>query len=103
MTCGKPVEYTSYDFLEGVARRNELSMHPEPEVAMVFKKTTDDQSVDLIEVEKLLRKLLTKVSEHLCIVLVCMYMGTILYWYCLCFVFGYCSKVFFHTYNVHVK
>ena len=55
-------------------------MHPEPEVAMVFKKTTDDQSVDLIEVEKLLRKLLTKVSEHLCTVLVCMYMGTVLYW-----------------------
>lgn len=59
-------------------------MHPEPEVAMVFKKTTDDQSVDLIEVEKLLRKLLTKVSEHLCIVLVYMYMGIVLYWYCLC-------------------
>lgn len=81
MTCGKPVEYTSYDFLEGVARRNELSMHPEPEVAMVFKKTTDDQSVDLIEVEKLLRKLLTKVSEHLCtVLLVCMYMVIVLYW-----------------------
>ena len=62
LTCGEPVESTPYDFLEGVARRDQFSIHPEPEVAMAFKKTTDDQSVDLVEVEKLLKKLLNEVS-----------------------------------------
>ena len=56
------MESTPYDFLEGVARRDQFSIHPEPDVAMVFKKTTDDQSVDLVEVEKLLKKLLNEVS-----------------------------------------
>uniref|UniRef100_A0A1X7TK74 Uncharacterized protein n=1 Tax=Amphimedon queenslandica TaxID=400682 RepID=A0A1X7TK74_AMPQE len=63
LTCGEPVESTPYDFLEGVARRDQFSIHPEPDVAMVFKKTTDDQSVDLVEVEKLLKKLLNENSN----------------------------------------
>lgn len=62
MTCGEPVESTAYDFLKGVARRNELMTHPEPDVAMIFRKTAEDQSVDLTEVESLLRKLLREVS-----------------------------------------
>ena len=56
LTCGDPVRVTSYDFLEGIARREELAAYPEPEVAMIFKRTETDISIDLFEVEMALRR-----------------------------------------------
>lgn len=56
LTCGEPVEFTVYDFLEGIARRSEHKPYPEPEVAMIFKKSDTDTAVDLFEVEINLRK-----------------------------------------------
>jgi hypothetical protein len=56
LTCGEPVEFTVYDFLEGIARRSEHQPYPEPEVAMIFKKSDTDTAVDLFEVEINLRK-----------------------------------------------
>ena len=56
LTCGEPVEYTVYDFLKGIARRDEHKPFPEPEVAMIFKKSETDSTVDLFDVEMGLRK-----------------------------------------------
>lgn len=56
LTCGEPVESTAYDWLEGIARRHEHKNYPEPEVAMIFKKSETDNAVDLFEVEMGLRK-----------------------------------------------
>ena len=56
LTCGDFVEFTVYDFLKGIARRNEHKPYPEPEVAMIFKKSETDTTVDLFEVEMGLRK-----------------------------------------------
>ena len=61
LTCGSPVEFTVYDFLEGMARRAEHKPYPEPEVAMIFKKSDTDTSVDLFEVEITLRKAYSEV------------------------------------------
>lgn len=62
LTCGDPVEYTVYDFLKGIARRNEHKSFPEPEVAMIFKKSETDNTVDLFDVEMGLRKAYLEVS-----------------------------------------
>ena len=56
LSCGEPVESTDYDFLEGIARRYEHPSYPEPEVAMIFKRSESDTSVDLFEVELALRR-----------------------------------------------
>lgn len=56
LTCGEPVDYTVYDFLKGIARRNEHKPFPEPEVAMIFKKSETDNTVDLFDVEMSLRR-----------------------------------------------
>ena len=56
LTCGDSVEFTVYDFLSGIARRKEHRPYPEPEVAMIFKKSDSDTAVDLVEVEMTLRK-----------------------------------------------
>ena len=61
LTCGEPVEFTAYDFLMGVARRKELPMYSEPEVAMIFKSSPEDTTIDLIKVESALQKALYKV------------------------------------------
>lgn len=65
LTCGEPVEFTVYDFLQGIARRKEHRPYPEPEVAMIFKKADSDTAVDLVEVELTLRKAYTETPESL--------------------------------------
>lgn len=62
LSCGDPVESTAYDFLEGIARREEHASYPEPEVAMIFKRSESDTSVDLFEVEVALRRAYHEVS-----------------------------------------
>jgi len=62
LNCGEAVEFTVYDFLKGIARREEHKAYPEPEVAMIFKKTETDNSVDLFEVEMGLRKAYKEVN-----------------------------------------
>ena len=64
LSCGEPVEATVYDFLEGIARRDEHPPYPEPEVAMIFKRSESDTSVDLFEVEMALRRAYQEVSEQ---------------------------------------
>ncbi|KAK3599116.1 hypothetical protein CHS0354_016375 [Potamilus streckersoni] len=57
LTCGKPVNYTQYDHLRGVANRNEHGQIPEPEVAMIFKKKNGKNSeVDMNELEDRLKR-----------------------------------------------
>ena len=63
LNCGEPVEFTVYDFLGGIARRSEHKAYPEPEVAMIFKKSDTDTAVDLFEVEMGLRKAYQEVNE----------------------------------------
>ena len=63
LTCGDPVEYTVYDFLKGIARRKDHKPFPEPEVAMIFKKSEMDNTVDLFDVEMGLKKAYQEVSE----------------------------------------
>ena len=63
LSCGEAVEFTVYDFLKGIARREEHKAYPEPEVAMIFKKTETDNSVDLFEVEMGLRKAYKEVNS----------------------------------------
>ena len=63
LNCGEAVESTVYDFLKGIARREEHKAYPEPEVAMIFKKTETDNSVDLFEVEMGLRKAYKEVNS----------------------------------------
>ncbi len=65
LTCGEPVEYTIYDFLKGIARRNEHKLFPEPEVAMIFKKADSDNTVDLFDVEMGLRRAYQEVRRAL--------------------------------------
>ena len=62
LNCGEPVESTDYDFLEGIARRDEHPSYPEPEVAMIFKRMETDTAVDLFEVELALRRAYMEVS-----------------------------------------
>jgi len=52
LDCGKPVNFTYYDNLIGVANRNKLPLIPEPNVALMFKKNggkTIDVDIDLLE------------------------------------------------------
>lgn len=52
LDCGKPVNFTYYDNLIGVANRNKHPMIPEPNVALMFKKNggrTIDVDIDLLE------------------------------------------------------
>ena len=65
LTCGDPVESTAYDWLEGIARRREHKHYPEPEVAMIFKKSETDSAVDLFEVEMGLRKAYQEVHRSM--------------------------------------
>ncbi|XP_033764152.1 uncharacterized protein LOC117345235 [Pecten maximus] len=57
LTCGKPVNYTQYDHLRGIANRNEHSHIPEPEVAMMFRrKGSKTSEIDMTELEERLKK-----------------------------------------------
>ena len=58
LTCGKPVNFTQFDHLKGIADRDSHPSFPEPEVAHIFKKKTKSgsQEVNLNELEKKLRK-----------------------------------------------
>jgi hypothetical protein len=58
LNCGKPVNFTQFDHLRGIADRHSHPSIPEPEVALIFKKKskTGSQEVDMNELEKKLRK-----------------------------------------------
>lgn len=52
LDCGKPVNFTYYDNLIGVANRNKHPLVPEPSVALMFKKNNGkaiDVDIDLLE------------------------------------------------------
>ncbi|XP_014236872.1 uncharacterized protein LOC106659078 [Trichogramma pretiosum] len=52
LDCGKPVNFTYYDNLIGVANRNKHPLVPEPAVVYMFKKTEEkltDFDIDLLE------------------------------------------------------
>ncbi|XP_076242908.1 uncharacterized protein LOC143184505 [Calliopsis andreniformis] len=52
LDCGKPVNFTYYDNLLGVANRDKHPLVPEPNVALMFKKNngkTMDVDIDLLE------------------------------------------------------
>jgi hypothetical protein len=57
------VEVTKYDFLEGIAKRKYHRSYPEPEVAMIFRKSDSDDAIDLWEVEHRLKVLLKENSQ----------------------------------------
>ncbi|XP_013385892.1 tetratricopeptide repeat protein 17 [Lingula anatina] len=57
LSCGKPVNTTPYDHLQGIANRKGHIHIPEPEVAMIFKKKGSRSSeVDMSDLERRLRK-----------------------------------------------
>ena len=56
---------------KGIARRNEHKPYPEPEVAMIFKKSETDNTVDLFKVEMGLKKAYQEVSSRNCDAAVC--------------------------------
>ncbi|XP_055616364.1 tetratricopeptide repeat protein 17-like [Toxorhynchites rutilus septentrionalis] len=57
LTCGKPVNFTHYDDLVGVAQRYEHNLAPEPEVAYLFLKRKSGQSLDHFNIDALERRL----------------------------------------------
>ncbi len=64
ISCGEPVEFTPYDFLKGIAQRSQLIARAEPEVAVAFKKSDTDTTVDLLEIEASLRTAITEVNDY---------------------------------------
>ena len=58
LTCGKPVNFTHFDHLQGIAERHTHPSFPEPEVALIFKKKnkSGNQEVNMNELEKKLWK-----------------------------------------------
>ncbi|XP_012282514.1 tetratricopeptide repeat protein 17-like isoform X2 [Orussus abietinus] len=58
LDCGKPVNFTYYDNLIGVANRNKHPLVPEPNVALIFKKkgAKGIVDVDINSLEKRLKK-----------------------------------------------
>lgn len=57
LTCGKPVNFTHYDDLVGVAQRYEHNPSPEPEVAYSFLKRKTGQSLEHFNIDALERRL----------------------------------------------
>ncbi|XP_070561475.1 tetratricopeptide repeat protein 17-like [Ptychodera flava] len=55
LQCGEPAVKTDYDHLEGIRRRHSHPNFPEPEVAMIFKKTEGDQ-IDMNSLETTLKQ-----------------------------------------------
>lgn len=68
LDCGKPVNFTYYDNLLGVANRNKHPLVPEPAVVLMFKKSEEkvtDFDIDLLErrlkrAKREVRELLTR-------------------------------------------
>ena len=57
LDCGKQVNFTQFDHLSGIANRKSHPNIPEPEVAMIFKKSySRNAEVDMDELERRLRK-----------------------------------------------
>ncbi|XP_066995577.1 uncharacterized protein [Anabrus simplex] len=57
LDCGKPVNFTYYDNLVGVANRHNHPTVPEPQVAMIFKKRNSKNSeIDVDALERKLKK-----------------------------------------------
>ncbi|KAK7794584.1 hypothetical protein R5R35_003599 [Gryllus longicercus] len=57
LDCGKPVNFTYYDNLVGVANRHNHPHVPEPQVAMIFKKkNSKNTELDVNMLEKKLKK-----------------------------------------------
>ena len=59
LNCGKPVNFTYYDYLIGVGQRFNHPMVPEPEVAYLFLKNKDETSYknfDITALEKRLKR-----------------------------------------------
>lgn len=57
LDCGKPVNFTYYDNLVGVANRNNHPHAPEPQVALVFKKKQSKNiELDVNALERKLKK-----------------------------------------------
>lgn len=58
LTCGKPVNFTHFDHLQGIAERHTHPSFPEPEVALIFKKKnkSGNHEVNMNDLEKKLRK-----------------------------------------------
>lgn len=57
LTCGKPVNFTHFDDLVGVATRYEHNPAPEPEVAYLFLKRKTGQSLEHFNIDALERRL----------------------------------------------
>lgn len=59
LSCGKPVNFTYYDDLIGIANRFTHPINPEPEVAFLFMKKKEQkylQQFDVATLERRLRK-----------------------------------------------
>ena len=63
LSCGEPVDFTMYDFLKGLAQRKQLPGRIEPEVALAFRSADSDNTVDMLEVEALLRSAIETVNR----------------------------------------
>ncbi|XP_037936382.1 uncharacterized protein LOC119670264 [Teleopsis dalmanni] len=57
LDCGKPVNFTYYDYLNGVAQRQNHPTSPEAEVAYLFLKSKDENSFKNFDITVLERKL----------------------------------------------
>eukprot|EP00794_Sanderia_malayensis_P015411 gene15411-16985_t len=55
LTCGTAVLQSPYDHLEGIAKRGQHPLFPEPEVALIFKKNEFDDP-DLLSIEANLKE-----------------------------------------------
>ncbi|XP_058444888.1 uncharacterized protein LOC131426285 [Malaya genurostris] len=64
LTCGKPVNFTHYDDLVGVAQRYEHNPAPEPEVAYLFLKRKAGQSLEHFNIDALERRLRRAMKEQ---------------------------------------
>ncbi|GLH14197.1 Uncharacterized protein GBIM_18590 [Gryllus bimaculatus] len=70
LDCGKPVNFTYYDNLVGVANRHNHPHVPEPQVAMIFKKkNSKNTELDVNMLEKKLKKAKREVLLNLARVL----------------------------------
>ena len=68
LDCGKPVNFTYYDNLLGVANRNKHPTVPEPNVVLMFKRNDDkstDFDIDLLE--RRLKRAKREVGKKTCL------------------------------------
>ncbi|XP_055371247.1 uncharacterized protein LOC129605488 [Condylostylus longicornis] len=57
LDCGKPVNFTYYDYLIGVANRFSHPLTPEPDVAYLFMKNPDERSLRSFDINLLEKRL----------------------------------------------